>query len=69
MQAIGPGQLLAAPMTTKALLDKLIEIERALQRGQLAEVHVLVLESEDLVLQIEREMLRLQAENIRRRYA
>ncbi|HLJ78311.1 MAG TPA: hypothetical protein VKT75_12895 [Acidobacteriaceae bacterium] len=56
-------------MTTKALLDKLIEIERALQRGQLAEVHVLVLESEDMVLQIEREMLRLQAENIRRRYA
>lgn len=53
-------------MTTKNLLDKLVEIERALRRSQLTEALALVLESEDLVLQLERELIQLQVEKLSR---
>jgi hypothetical protein len=53
-------------MNTKALLEKLIEIERALAHGHYATARSLVLEAEDAVLQIEREMIRLQTDKVRR---
>jgi hypothetical protein len=53
-------------MKTKALLEKLIEIERALAHGQYTTARSLVLEAEDAVLQIEREMIRLQTDKVRR---
>ena len=52
-------------MRVTVLLEKLMEIERALQRGECAAAHKLVLEAEDLTLEIGREMIRMQAEKLR----
>jgi hypothetical protein len=54
------------PMNTKALLEKLIEVERALAYGHYAAARALVLEAEDSLLQIEREMIRMQTDKVRR---
>ena len=53
-------------MNTKALLEKLIEIERALAHGHYTTARSLVLEAEESVLQMEREMIRIQTEKLRR---
>ena len=51
-------------MTITVLMDKLMEIERALQRGEYLTARTLVLEAEDCTLEIGREMIRMQAENL-----
>ena len=53
-------------MNTQVLLQKLVEIEHALHRGDYLAVHQLVLEAQDRVLHIEREMIDLQADKVRR---
>ena len=53
-------------MTIILLMEKLMEIERALQRGENVAAQKLVLEAEDCTLNVQREMLRLQTENLRR---
>jgi hypothetical protein len=53
-------------MNTKALLEKLIAVERALVHGQYGAARTLVLEAEEHALQIDREMIRLQSEKLRK---
>jgi hypothetical protein len=53
-------------MMTTILLEMLVEIERELQRTNYSAAHSLVMEAEDCVLQIEREMIHLQTEKLRR---
>lgn len=53
-------------MNTTTLLEKLVEIERALQCTDYGAAHALVLEAEDCVLQLEREMIRTQAKKLLR---
>ena len=53
-------------MKTQALLQKLMDIERALHHGDLLAAHQLVLEAQDGVLHIEREMIDMQTERLRR---
>lgn len=53
-------------MNTKALLEKIIDIERALAHCHKATARSLVLEAEESVLQIEREMIRMQTDKVRR---
>lgn len=52
-------------MSTAVLLKKLIEIERALQAANIYGAHRLVLELEEYVLKIEREMIQAQTEKAR----
>lgn len=51
-------------MSTAVLLMKLIEVERALQSGNIYGAHRLVLESEEFVLKLEREMIQVQTEKL-----
>lgn len=60
------GRLLDVQMTIIVLLEKLMEIERALQRGEYVTAQKLLLDAEDCTLHIQREMLRMEAENLRR---
>lgn len=52
-------------MSTTSLLQRLVEIERALQRKNYLAARALVMQAEDWVLQSEREMLHVQAEKVR----
>jgi hypothetical protein len=55
----------AVPMTTKIILEKLLEIERALQQRDCLSAHHLLFEAQDRVLQLEREMIERQEEKVR----
>lgn len=52
-------------MSTTSLLQRLVEIERALQHKNYLAARTLVMQAEDWVLQSEREMLHVQAEKVR----
>lgn len=52
-------------MSTAVLLMKLIEVERALQSGNIYGAHRLVLESEECVLKLDREMIQVQTDKAR----
>lgn len=52
-------------MKTKALLEKLMDVERALQRGECYAAQKHLFDAQDCVLQIEREMIEMQAEKVR----
>lgn len=49
------------------LIDKLVEIERAVGRTRTAEVHALVLEAQGCVLEIQRQVIETLRENARLR--
>jgi hypothetical protein len=53
-------------MNTTTLLEKLIEIEWALQRNNNAAARALVMQAEDCVLQMDRDMIRVQTEKVHR---
>jgi len=53
-------------MNTATLLETLVETEKALQRTDYLEARALVMRAEEYVLQLEREMIHVQAEKIRR---
>lgn len=48
-------------MKTKALLEKLMDAERALQRGDCPAAQSLLFQAQETVLQIDREMIDIQA--------
>ncbi|HKR26201.1 MAG TPA: hypothetical protein VJS11_02060 [Acidobacteriaceae bacterium] len=52
-------------MNTTTLLEKLVEIDRALQNNNYIAARGLLLQAEDCVLQIERNMIDVQAEKVR----
>jgi hypothetical protein len=52
-------------MNTATLLEMLVEIERALQRTNYVAARALLMDTEDYVLQSEREMIRIQTEKLR----
>lgn len=52
-------------MNTTTLLEKLVEIDRALQNSNYMAARGLLLQAEDCVLQIERDMIDVQAEKLR----
>lgn len=52
-------------MNTTTLLEKLVEVERALQNSNYIAARGLLLQAEDCVLQIERDMIGVQAEKVR----
>lgn len=52
-------------MTTRTILEKLMEIERALQRRDCLSARMLVLEAQDGLIQLEREMIERQAGKVR----
>lgn len=52
-------------MKTQALLQKLMEVERALQRGECIAAQTLLFDAQDRILEIEREMIDMQAEKVR----
>lgn len=52
-------------MNTTTLLEKLVEIDRALQNSNYMAARGLLLQAEDCVLQIERGMIDVQAEKVR----
>lgn len=52
-------------MNTTTLLEKLAEVERALQNSNYIAARGLLLQAEDCVLQIERDMIDVQAEKVR----
>jgi hypothetical protein len=41
------------------LLEKLLEIERAIKRGDIPAAYALIMDAEDCALQVERELLKL----------
>ncbi len=53
-------------MNTATLLEKLVEVERALQRTDYLEARSLLMDVEDYVLKTERDMIHVQAEKLRR---
>jgi hypothetical protein len=53
-------------MNTATLLETLVETEKALQRTDYLEARALVMRAEEYVLQLEREMIHVQAEKLRR---
>lgn len=53
-------------MNTATLLEKLMEVEKALQRTDYFEARSLLMETEDYVLASERESIHVQAELLRR---
>jgi hypothetical protein len=55
---------LPVTMTTKAILEKLIEVERALQNRDCFAAHVLMFEARDRVLELEREMIEMQVRKV-----
>ncbi len=54
-------------MSTRILLEKLMEIERALRRGECWEARTLVIEAQDCVLELQRELMETLLENERLR--
>ena len=52
-------------MNTTTLLEKLVEVDRALQNSNPMAARALLLQAEDCVLQIERDMIDVQAEKLR----
>ena len=52
-------------MNTARLLEMLVEIERELQRTHYAAARALVMQTEDYILQSQREMIHMQAEKLR----
>lgn len=58
--------MLAVLMKTQALLQQLIEADRALQKGDCAAARSILFEAQDSVLQIERDMIDMQTEKVRR---
>ncbi len=52
-------------MNTATLLEMLVEVERALQRTDYMAAHALVMETEDYILQSQRELIHMQAEKLR----
>ena len=52
-------------MNTTTLLEKLVEIDRALQNNNYIAARGLLLQAEDCVLQIERNLIDVQAEKVR----
>lgn len=53
-------------MNTRALAEKLTNVERAVQRGEWSAAHNLLFDAQDCVLQIQREAIAMQAESVRR---
>lgn len=53
-------------MDTTTLLEKLVELDRALQHSNDAAARALVMQAEDCVLAVERQMIQVQAEKVRR---
>lgn len=53
--------LLAVPMTSETLLDKLMDVDRALDCADYAAARWILLEAEDLALRIQRETIEIQA--------
>ena len=53
-------------MNTATLLKTLVDVERALQRADYLAAQTLVLRAEEHVLQLDREMIHVQTENLRR---
>lgn len=53
-------------MRTTLLLKKLVEAEQELQRGNCYAAYRLVLEAEECALQIERGMIQVQSEKVRK---
>lgn len=53
------------PMNTTTLLEKLFDIERALQRENYSAARSLVMQAEEFILQTEREMIHAQTEKLR----
>lgn len=51
-------------MNTTTLLEKLVEIDRALQNSNYMAARGLLLQAEDCVLQLERNMIDVQAEKV-----
>ena len=67
-----PSQQHEAPMATAiatALLGKLREIDKAIERGETTVIRPMVLDAEDCVLQMERELMTLLVETERLRRA
>jgi hypothetical protein len=56
---------LPVTMTTQAILEKLMEVERALQNRDCLAAHILVFDVQDRVLQLEREMIEMQVRKVR----
>jgi len=52
-------------MTTQAILEKLMEVERALRNRDCLAAHMLVFDVQDRVLQLEREMIEMQVRKVR----
>lgn len=52
-------------MNTTTLLEKLVDIERALQRENYSTARSLVMQAEEFILQTEREMIHAQTEKLR----
>jgi hypothetical protein len=54
-------------MSAANLINKLMEIERAVSRARAAEMHTMVLEAQGCVLEIQRQMIEMLRENARLR--
>jgi hypothetical protein len=52
-------------MTTQTILEKLLEIERALLQRDCLAAHTHLMEAQDQLLRLEREMIERQAEKVR----
>ena len=53
-------------MNTTLLMEKLIEIERALGRGDVRAIYPLVMDAEDCVLRMQRDFIQAQTSSQRR---
>lgn len=53
--------LLAVPMSSETLLDKLMDVERALDRGDYSAARWILFEAEEFALQIQRETIEMRA--------
>lgn len=53
-----------ARVSTQAILEKLLDIEKALARSDCAAAYAIVFEAEDYVLQMQREQIKNQKEKV-----
>ena len=56
---------MAVPMTTQNILETLLKVERALRSRDCLAAHELVFQAQERLLELERELIAMQAEKLR----